>query len=55
MAGPKDAEVVVRFMGLYSKLRDWTDDDPSHAIKLAEEDEEFGALLLCCFAGCFGT
>src|SRR5215469_8328908 len=45
MAGQKDDELVIRFMGLYAKLhaklREWTDDDPAHVIKLADDDEEF--------------
>jgi hypothetical protein len=46
MAGPKDDEDVVRFMALYAKLREWTDDDPIHVVGLAAEDESFKKLCL---------
>jgi hypothetical protein len=37
----KDHEHVVRFLSLYAKLRDMSDDDPVHVQGLAKEDEDF--------------
>jgi hypothetical protein len=35
----KDHELVVRFLALFAKLRDWIDDDPESLGTLAENDE----------------
>jgi hypothetical protein len=44
MADAKDDEVVDRFMMLYARLRDWTDEDPDHVVNLSAEDPDFAAL-----------
>jgi hypothetical protein len=31
--------MVIRFMTLFQKLKDWSDDDPESLLKLAEKDE----------------
>jgi hypothetical protein len=46
MANGKDAPEVVKFLTLYSRLRDWCDDDPNAIFQLAIADEQFKDLCL---------
>ena len=39
MATGKDSAEVVKFMSLFAKLKDWTDDDPASLTDLARDDE----------------
>ena len=40
MAKGKDSAEVVKFMSLFAKLKDWTDDDPASLAELTSDDEE---------------
>jgi hypothetical protein len=42
----KDHEEVVRFMSLFAKLRDMSDDDPAHVEELSRSDEGFRKLCV---------
>lgn len=44
MAGGKDSAEVVKFMSLFAKLKDWTDDDPASLADLAKDDEAIRTL-----------
>ncbi len=46
MAIEKDHELVVKFMNLYSKLQEYTDDDPSGLKASAESDESVKEICL---------
>ena len=46
MAVEKDHELVVKFMALYFKLQEYTDDDPSGLEALAESDEPVKGICL---------
>jgi uncharacterized protein DUF4145 len=42
----KDHELVVRFMSLFAKIRDMSDDEPAHVEELSRSDEGFRKLCL---------
>lgn len=44
MGGQKDATEVVKFLSLYSRLKDWCDDVPDAIFQLALADTQFKAL-----------
>ena len=46
MAFDKDATEVVNFLNLYSKLKDWCDDDPDAIFQLAVADKQFKDLCI---------
>jgi hypothetical protein len=46
MANSKDSAGVVRFLSLYSKLKDWCDDDPEAIFQLAIADKQFKDLRM---------
>ena len=41
MADGKDSAEVVKFLSLYSRLKDWCDDDPDAIFQLAVADTQF--------------
>lgn len=47
MSSPgKDSPEVVEFMGLFSRLRDWSDDDPEGLFDFAAGDESVRELCI---------
>ena len=39
MAGSNDDPLVIQFLALYAKLRDWVDNDPNGLYDLAAKDD----------------
>ena len=59
MADGKDSAEVVKFLSLYSRLKDWCDDDPDAIFHLAVADTQFKELCMqvlgaaeCFISGC---
>jgi len=46
MADGKDSAEVVKFLSLYSRLKDWCDDDPDAIFQLAVADTQFKELCM---------
>ena len=44
MSGGKDSTEVIKFLTLYSRLKDWCDDDPNAIFQLAVADKQWKTL-----------